>query len=156
MSTGIQTVFVLNGQFVRIPIRNRTYMVEMRSGLMEHAEAIRLRLRAARENRQLTQQDVADLMSISRDYYQKVESGSRTPNLRFVERFCQAVGALPSEILADATPMDELMQKWPEGFRILRRAAEGPEWQRDQLQKLFEAVYGDNNDRKSNKNPESP
>lgn len=122
---------------------------------MDHAETMRLRLRAARETRQLTQQDVADLMGISRDYYQKVESGSRSPNLKFVENFCQALGVLPSEILTDANPMDDLLQKWPEGFRILRRAAEGPEWQRNQLQKLFEAVYDESDDRKP-QNPDSP
>lgn len=113
---------------------------------MDRYEAIRLRIRGIRETRKLTQQDLADLMGISRDYYQKVESGARAPNLRFIEQFCQALGVAPAEVIGDVTSADELMQKWPEGFRILRRAAEGPAWKREQLQRLFEAVYGDNGD----------
>lgn len=119
---------------------------------MDHAKAIRIRIRAAREARQFTQQDVADLMGISRDYYQKVESGARTSNLRFIQKFCQVMGVSLPEIVADVTPMDDVLQKWPEGLRILRRAAEGPEWQRNLLQKLFEAVY----DEHDNGKPEKP
>ncbi len=119
---------------------------------MDRHEAIRLRIRAIRESRELTQQDIADLMGISRDYYQKVESGARMPNLRFIEQFGQAMGLSPGELLVDVTPGDELLKKWPEGFRILRRAAEGPMWKREQLQRLFEAVYGDKPE--DDKNPD--
>jgi len=119
---------------------------------MDRSEAIRLRIREARESRQLTQQDVADLMEISRDYYQKVESGARVANLRFIRQFCHAVGASLGDIVADGGAVDDLQQKWPEGFRILRRAAEGPDWQREQLQKLFEVVYGDE-DKDGNRDP---
>ncbi len=117
---------------------------------MDRHEAIRLRIRAIRESRALTQQDIADLMGISRDYFQKVESGARTPNLRFIEQFCQAMGISPGALLVDVTPADELLQKWPEGFRILRRAAEGPAWKREQLQRLFEAVYGETQENDTN------
>lgn len=114
-----------------------------RGVFMDHHEAIRLRIRTIRESRGLTQQDIADLMGISRDYYQKVESGVRTPNLRFIGQFGHAMGVSPGALLVDVTPGDELLQKWPEGFRILQLAAEGPVWKREQLQRLFEAVYGD-------------
>lgn len=110
---------------------------------MERSEAIRLRIREAREQRQLTQQDVADLMGISRDYYQKVESGARVANLRFIQTFCRAVGAPLGEVITDAGYADDLMEQWPEGYRILRRAAKGPTWKREQLQKLFEVLYND-------------
>lgn len=110
---------------------------------MERSEAIRLRIRAARESRQLTQQDVADLMGISRDYYQKVESGARVANLRFIQHFCHAVGAAIGEIVTDASAADDLVEQWPEGYRILRRAAKGPAWKREQLQKIFEVLYDD-------------
>ena len=110
---------------------------------MDHHEAIRLRIRTIRGSRGLTQQDIADLMGISRDYYQKVESGARTPHLRFIDQFGHAMGVSPGALLVDVTPGDELLQKWPKGFRILQLAAEGPAWKREQLQRLFEAVYGD-------------
>ncbi len=126
---------------------------------MERSEAARVRIRAAREDRQLTQQDVADLMGISRDYYQKVESGMRVANLRFIRQFCQVIGVSVGEIVAEPHESDDLAQKWPEGFRILRRAAEGSAWEREKLQKLFEVVYGDPNDNdKPNRShgPEQP
>lgn len=110
---------------------------------MDRPEVVRLRIRAARESRQLTQQDVADLMGISQNYYQKVESGARVANLRFIRAFCHAVGASVGEIVTDASAVDDLLEEWPEGFRILQRVAKGPQWQREKLQKLFEVVYGD-------------
>ena len=111
---------------------------------MEHIEAIRLRMREARLERKLTQQATADLMDISRDYYQRVEGGPVKPSLKFVEKFCRALGVPLDDVLGEAKPTDELLQQWPDGYRILRRAAEGPAWQREQLQRLFEAVYGEN------------
>ncbi len=44
---------------------------------MERSGAIRFRLRETREKRGLTQQDGADLMGITRDYYQ--QNGIRNP-----------------------------------------------------------------------------
>ena len=123
---------------------------------MERSEAARVRIRAAREDRGLTQQDVADLMGISRDYYQKVESGMRVANLRFIRQFCQVIGVPVAEIVAEPRETDDLAQKWPEGFRILRRAAEGPKRRRDQLQKLFEIVYGDLEDNDQFPQPHDP
>ncbi len=55
-------------------------------------------------------------------------------NLSFVQEFCRSVGASVSEVITDAGDAEMLMDKWPEGYKILRRAAEGPAWQREQLQ----------------------
>lgn len=110
---------------------------------MEHEDAIRLRMREVRHERHLTQQHIADLMDISRDYYQKVESGPNKPSLKFIERFCRCVGVPLDSVIGEPHPSDTLLEEWPEGYRILRRAAEGPAWQREKLKKLFDLVYGD-------------
>ena len=107
--------------------------------------AIRFRLREARETRRLTQQEVADLMGMTRDYYQKVESGIRSVNLSFVQRFCLAMKVPVSQVITDAGDAEMLIETWPQGYKILRRAAEGPAWQRERLQKLFEIIYGNDN-----------
>lgn len=104
--------------------------------------AIRLRLREARKARHFTQQQVADLMGITRDYYQKVEAGTRAVTLSFIDTFCRAVGASITEVVGDTGNGASLIDQWPEGYHILRRAAAGPAWQRQQLQQCFERVYG--------------
>ena len=97
--------------------------------------AIRFRLREARETRHLAQQEVADLMEMTRDYYEKVESGIRSVNLSFVQRFCLALKVPVSQVITDAGDAEMLIEQWPEDSA----------WQREQLQKLFEIVYGDDN-----------
>lgn len=91
----------------------------------------------------MTQQEVADLLGISRDYYQKIESGQREPNLRVIQRFCDRMGVPHSALLGGGDQEESLIAKWPKGYQILRRAAEGPAWRREQLEKLFEVVFGD-------------
>ncbi|MBX5467976.1 MAG: helix-turn-helix transcriptional regulator [Firmicutes bacterium] len=104
---------------------------------------IQARMRKVRKMRRMTQQEVADLLGISRDYYQKIESGVRSPNLRLIQRFCDQLGVPQSVLLGEENPEASLMAKWPKGYYILRRAAEGPAWRREQLEKLFEVVFGE-------------
>lgn len=104
-------------------------------------QAVRRRLRAWRKDRGLTQGDVAEILGITRDYYQRIESGARSPTLSVLNAFCERLGMPRRMLWDDPAAVDDLAAAWPKGYEILLRAARGPAWRRRQLEKLFEVVY---------------
>ena len=56
-------------------------------------------VRRAREARNLSQEQLADLASIHRTYLSGVETGTRNPTLEIVERLARALGVGASELL---------------------------------------------------------
>jgi transcriptional regulator with XRE-family HTH domain len=59
-------------------------------------------IRALREARGLTQEQLADLASVHRTYVGSVERGERNVTVETLSRFAEALEVRPSEILADA------------------------------------------------------
>jgi transcriptional regulator with XRE-family HTH domain len=59
-------------------------------------------IRALREARGLTQEQLADLAGVHRTYVGSVERGERNVTVETLSRFAEALEVRPSEILADA------------------------------------------------------
>jgi transcriptional regulator with XRE-family HTH domain len=74
-------------------------------------------LRAAREAKLLTQQELADASGVNRTTISQLEAGARNAHLRTIRRLAQVLDVSAQELLASATPMR----------RPRRRPAAGPE-----------------------------
>lgn len=56
-------------------------------------------MKAARVNVNLSQERIADILGISRDYYHQIETGKVEPKPLYVYAFCQVVGCKPEDII---------------------------------------------------------
>jgi XRE family transcriptional regulator, regulator of sulfur utilization len=61
-------------------------------------------LRRWRNERDLTQEDLAHRAGITTTYASLVERGRKTPSLTVVLKLCRALDCTPGELLADFTP----------------------------------------------------
>lgn len=70
------------------------------------------RLQELRGKRELTQDDVARVVGISRSFYTQIENGTRTPSLRVAMRLAHLFGVpieeifLPSNVASSSTGTD--------------------------------------------------
>lgn len=63
---------------------------------MENQSKKRQELIDIRLAKGLTQQEVADSAGISREYYNQIENGARTPKLDHIKTICTALGIAES------------------------------------------------------------
>jgi DNA-binding XRE family transcriptional regulator len=62
-------------------------------------------LRAAREAKLLTQQELADTSGVDRSTISQLESGTRSAHLRTIRRLAEVLNVPPQKLLASAKPM---------------------------------------------------
>ena len=70
-------------------------------------------VRAAREARCLTQEDLEGLTGIKRSYISDMERGCRNPTLKAVERLATALEVAPAELLEMGAPPPHLRMSQP-------------------------------------------
>jgi transcriptional regulator with XRE-family HTH domain len=73
---------------------------------MDLVTAFGRNVKAARERRNLTQEDLEGLTGLRRSYVSDLERGTRNPTVRALERLAVALQVLPAELLSlpdDAT-----------------------------------------------------
>lgn len=104
---------------------------EMRRRDAEEAGRVGLRLKALREDRNLSQRDLAHLVGMSAPQLSKIESGAFDLRLSTVRSLLRALGADFSDIGADAPEASQ---------RALRRTAERAGVPRDLLDRLLERL----------------
>jgi transcriptional regulator with XRE-family HTH domain len=85
------------------------FAMELRRRETEEARRIGLRLRALREDKNLNQRDVADLVGMSAPQLSKIESGTFDLRLSTVQSLLRAMGASLSDITGPGAP--EISQK---------------------------------------------
>ena len=56
-------------------------------------------MKAARANVNLSQEKVADILGISRDYYHQIETGKIEPKPLYIYAFCQVVGCKLEDLI---------------------------------------------------------
>lgn len=110
------------------------------------------RLRFLRDQRGLTQDELAELAGLSRDGISRLERGTRSPQLKTIKKLAQALGVDPEELLGslEAAPLvvdrhakrmsrmesylrsvddetaEQLMGVMDAAYKLARRAAPGP------------------------------
>ncbi|HZN75641.1 MAG TPA: XRE family transcriptional regulator [Micromonosporaceae bacterium] len=90
-------------------VADPAFAQELRRREMEEARRIGLRLRALREDKNLNQKDVADLVGMSAPQLSKIESGSFDLRVSTVQSLLRAMGASLSDIAGPDAP--EVSQK---------------------------------------------
>jgi transcriptional regulator with XRE-family HTH domain len=81
-------------------------------------------LRAAREAKLLTQQELADAAGVSRTTVTELEAGVRNAHVRTIRRLATALGIPAQELLASATPVRRRRPRRgapPDGARVLEQ-----------------------------------
>ena len=64
--------------------------------------AIGVQLRALREKRELSQEDLADRAEVDRTYISILERGLKSPTLETMEKICAALGTVPERVIEAA------------------------------------------------------
>lgn len=69
---------------------------------MKLTEIVRTRMRKIRKDSQLSQGEVAMIMNIHENTYNRIERGARHVDLQDVESFCKALGVEPVDLMKGA------------------------------------------------------
>ncbi len=76
------------------------YTISMKRSVNAKTQAeIGRKLREARENKSLLQEDVAKAAAISSSYYARIERGEENPSTTVIENICKALNIKSSDIL---------------------------------------------------------
>jgi transcriptional regulator with XRE-family HTH domain len=59
-------------------------------------------VRSLREERELTQERLADASGVTRNYVSEIERGLKSPSLRVIAGLARALGTRPSELISAA------------------------------------------------------
>ena len=81
-------------------------------------------LRAAREAKLLTQQELADTSGVNRSTISQLEAGTRSAHLRTIRRLAEVLGVSAQKLLASATPMRRPRRRPSPGSGSLAAAQE--------------------------------
>lgn len=86
-------------------------------------------LRAARETKLLTQQELADVSGVNRSTISQLEAGTRSAHLRTIRRLAKVLDVSSHELLASARPMRRPRRQLPStnGITAPLRGEEPPQ-----------------------------
>jgi transcriptional regulator with XRE-family HTH domain len=82
------------------------------------SETVRKRVRALRNERELTQEQLCEAAGLSLDAVSRIEHGTRVPTLDTIERLAKGLGVSVSSLIADTPPAK--MEFSPTVMRLAR------------------------------------
>ena len=77
------------------------------------------KLKALRESRKMNQEEVAELLGITKNTYLKYEKGEQSPKLNTVEKMAELYGITLVELISDETP--EISEKLKAQMKLINK-----------------------------------
>lgn len=102
------------------------------------------KIRKLRREREWTQEELGERVQIDKRNVSKYETGHLNPSKKTVEKFAEAFGVSPVELLFDAKTEPSLAIEDPELLNLFREVASMPEKSRDAVKTVLSMVVKQN------------